>query len=137
MCGRYMFQPDKNPEIKRIYQLAVAGGYTPKTGEVFPTDETALIIAGERQVKVVTMKWGFPGFKAGQSLINARSDLLTHLENAVVCILRLVFSNGVKRNKSINSILVMTRKHYLLLAVIIILKMYHKVFYLRPSPMNQ
>jgi len=74
MCGRYMFQPDKNPEIKQIYQLAVAGGYTPKTGEVFPTDETALIIAGERQVKVVTMKWGFPGFKAGQSLINARSE---------------------------------------------------------------
>jgi len=74
MCGRYMFQPDKNPEIKRIYQLAVDNGYNPKIGEVFPTDETALIVAGERQVKVVGMKWGFPGFKAGQSIINARSE---------------------------------------------------------------
>ncbi|WP_057880378.1 SOS response-associated peptidase [Companilactobacillus kimchiensis] len=74
MCGRYMFQPDQNAEIKRIYDLATAAGYHPKTGEVFPTDETALIIAGERQVKVVTMKWGFPGFKEGQSIINARSE---------------------------------------------------------------
>ena len=74
MCGRYMFQPDNNPEIKRIYQLAVAAGFKPKTGEVFPSDETALIIAGQRQVQVVGMKWGFPGFKQGQLLINARSE---------------------------------------------------------------
>lgn len=69
MCGRYMFQPDKNPEIKRIYQLAVDAGFSPKTGEVFPTDETALIVAGERQVKVVGMRWGFPGFKKGNQLL--------------------------------------------------------------------
>lgn len=74
MCGRYMFQPDRNPEIKRIYQLAIDNGYDPKTGEVFPTDETALIIAGQKQVQVVGMNWGFPGFKAGQSIINARSE---------------------------------------------------------------
>ncbi|WP_119325602.1 SOS response-associated peptidase family protein [Companilactobacillus musae] len=74
MCGRYMFEPDKNPEIKRIYQLAVDAGFKPKTGEVFPTDETALIIAGQRQVQVVAMKWGFPGFKTGQAIINARSE---------------------------------------------------------------
>jgi len=74
MCGRYLFQPDKNPEIKRIYQLSVDNGYQPKTGEIFPTDKTALIIAGQQQVQVVAMKWGFPGFKAGQSIINARSE---------------------------------------------------------------
>ncbi|AUI71915.1 SOS response-associated peptidase [Companilactobacillus alimentarius] len=74
MCGRYMFQPDKNPEIKRIYQLAVKAGYNPKVGEVFPTDETALIVAGKKQVDVIGMKWGFPGFKKGQSIINARSE---------------------------------------------------------------
>ncbi|MQS75391.1 SOS response-associated peptidase [Companilactobacillus halodurans] len=74
MCGRYLFQPDKNPEIKRIYQLAVDNGFQPKTGEIFPTDQTALIVAGKRQVQVVTMKWGFPGFKPGQSIINARFE---------------------------------------------------------------
>lgn len=74
MCGRFMFQPDQNPEIKRIYDLAVNAGFHPKTGEVFPTDETALIIAGSKQVQVVGMKWGFPGFKSGQTMINARSE---------------------------------------------------------------
>ena len=74
MCGRFMFQPNENPEISRIYQLAVDAGYQPKTGEIFPTDETAVIIAGNNQVQVVGMKWGFPGFKPGQSIINARSE---------------------------------------------------------------
>ncbi|MQS89394.1 SOS response-associated peptidase [Companilactobacillus mishanensis] len=74
MCGRFMFQPDKNPEIGQIYKLAVENGFKPKTGEIFPTDETALIIAGDNRVQVVGMKWGFPGFKPGQSLINARSE---------------------------------------------------------------
>lgn len=74
MCGRFMFEPRKNPEIERIYQLANDDGFEPKVGEVFPSDETALIIAGEKQVRVVAMKWGFPGFKSGQSIINARSE---------------------------------------------------------------
>ncbi|WP_125768957.1 SOS response-associated peptidase family protein [Companilactobacillus furfuricola] len=74
MCGRFMFEPKENPEIERIYQLALDDGFDPKTGEIFPTDETALIVAGDTQVRVVTMKWGFPGFKSGQSIINARSE---------------------------------------------------------------
>lgn len=74
MCGRFMFEPDSNAEIKRIYDLATGGGYHPKVGEVFPTDETALIVPGDRQVRVVSMKWGFPGFKRGQSIINDRSE---------------------------------------------------------------
>jgi len=74
MCGRFMFEPNENEEIKRIYQLAVDNGYEPKTGEIFPTDKTAIVSAGDNQVQVVTMKWGFPGFKQGQSIINARSE---------------------------------------------------------------
>lgn len=74
MCGRFMFEPEENPEMKRIYQLALDDGFEPKTGEIFPSDDTALIVAGDRQVRVVAMKWGFPGFKPGQSIINARSE---------------------------------------------------------------
>lgn len=74
MCGRFMFETDSNPEIKRIYQLAIDNGYQPKTGEVFPSDQTALIISGPKQVQVVSMKWGFPGFKPKQMIINARSE---------------------------------------------------------------
>ncbi|TGD23689.1 SOS response-associated peptidase [Companilactobacillus suantsaicola] len=74
MCGRFLFQPDQNEEIGRIFKLAYDAGYDVKVGEVFPTDETTLIVAGPKQVKVVGMKWGFPGFKKGQSIINARSE---------------------------------------------------------------
>lgn len=80
MCGRYMFQPETNSEILRIYQLAKAAGYEPKTGEIFPTDQTALIVAGQKQVQVVAMKWGFPGFKKGQTLINARAETVQEKE---------------------------------------------------------
>ncbi|GAA3187260.1 SOS response-associated peptidase [Lentilactobacillus kefiri] len=74
MCGRFMFEPKKNPEINRIYELATSNGYQPKTGEVYPSDQTALVIPGTHQVQVVAMKWGFPGFKPGQLIINARSE---------------------------------------------------------------
>ena len=74
MCGRFMFQPETSPEIDRIYRLAQKSGYSPKVGEVFPNDQTALIVAGQRQVQVVSMKWGFPGFDSKRTLINARSE---------------------------------------------------------------
>lgn len=74
MCGRFTFEPKKNKEINRIYELAIDNGYQPKTGEVFPSQQTALVISDANQVKVVAMKWGFPGFKEGQLIINARSE---------------------------------------------------------------
>ncbi len=74
MCGRFMFQPDASPEIDRIYRLAKQNGYDPKIGEIFPSDLTALIVSGDKQVRVMAMKWGFPGFKPKQVLINARSE---------------------------------------------------------------
>lgn len=74
MCGRFMFQPETSREMTQIYRLAQQGGYQPKVGEIFPTDQTALIVAGQRQVQVVAMKWGFPGFKPGQTLVNARAE---------------------------------------------------------------
>lgn len=74
MCGRFMFQPETSPEIDRIYRLAQKAGYSPKIGEIFPSDQTALIVAGQKQVQVVSMKWGFPGFDSKRLLINARAE---------------------------------------------------------------
>ena len=73
MCGRFMFDPTTNPELKKIQTLAATQGVAVKTGEVFPNDLTALVIDQDQQIKVVAMAWGWPGFKAGQKLINARS----------------------------------------------------------------
>ena len=69
-----MFQPEQNPETKRIYELANKNGYQVSTGEVFPSDLTALVIGKDKKVQVVGMKWGFPGFEKGQTLINARAE---------------------------------------------------------------
>lgn len=74
MCGRFMFDPTTNPELKKIQTLAATQGVAVKTGEVFPNDLTALVIDQDQQIKVVAMAWGWPGFKAGQKLINARSE---------------------------------------------------------------
>ncbi|MCO6543444.1 MAG: SOS response-associated peptidase family protein [Lactobacillus sp.] len=76
MCGRYMFEPQASPEMQKIYELACQGGTPPKTGEVFPTDLTAVVINQQEKVSVTTMAWGFPGFKNGQSIINARAETL-------------------------------------------------------------
>lgn len=74
MCGRFMFDPTTNPELKKIQTLAATQGVAVKTGEVFPNDLTALVIDQDQQIKVVAMAWGWPGFKAGQKLINVRSE---------------------------------------------------------------
>lgn len=74
MCGRFMFDPTTNPELKKIQTLAATQGVAVKTGEVLPNDLTALVIDQDQQIKVVAMAWGWPGFKAGQKLINARSE---------------------------------------------------------------
>lgn len=75
MCGRYQFVPNENDEIKRIYELARKDAPDIKTGEVFPSNTTAVILVDEqKKVQVTGMKWGFPGFKSSQLIINARSE---------------------------------------------------------------
>ncbi|WP_313468974.1 SOS response-associated peptidase family protein [Carnobacterium sp.] len=75
MCGRYCFSPNENDEIKRIYDLVSENSDNIKTGEVFPSDTTALILADEQKDVLVTgMQWGFQGFKPSQLIINARSE---------------------------------------------------------------
>ncbi|EHN58848.1 SOS response-associated peptidase [Oenococcus kitaharae] len=76
MCGRYTFQSDFSPEISQITRLAQANGYEIKTGEVFPGDTTAVVIADQGKIKVVGMAWGFPIFGNKRLLINARSETL-------------------------------------------------------------
>lgn len=76
MCGRFMFEPEANSEIQRIYQLACQSGQKPATGEIFPNDLTAVVITQKQKIKVTTMNWGFPGFKKGQKIINARAETL-------------------------------------------------------------
>ncbi|BDR59314.1 SOS response-associated peptidase family protein [Xylocopilactobacillus apicola] len=74
MCGRYQFELNQNPEIKRIYDLAATQGEKPAIGEVTPGSNPATIIIKDQKICVVAMKWGFPGFKPTQLVINARRE---------------------------------------------------------------
>ncbi|MBA1433997.1 SOS response-associated peptidase [Lactobacillus bombi] len=71
-----MFEPQASPEIQRIYDLACQSGAKPATGEVFPTDLTAVVVSQQQNIIVTTMPWGFPGFQTNQNIINARAETL-------------------------------------------------------------
>ena len=73
MCGRYTIDED-NEEMSRIIEKIRRS--TPdaifKTGEIFPTN-AAPLLTGEALEPTIG-KWGFPGYKTGDVLINARAE---------------------------------------------------------------
>ncbi|NLO13446.1 MAG: SOS response-associated peptidase [Clostridiales bacterium] len=82
MCGRFFVAVD-DPELRQILReiekenkrRGLSGLPPIKTGEVFPTEHAAAVIApagGGRRYE--QMKWGFSGFDGKRPLINARSE---------------------------------------------------------------
>ena len=76
MCGRYLFSADiKDPKMAaliNIMERRYPGRY--KTGEIFPGDCAPAIIERHGYIVPVPAIFGFPGFKNGALLINARSE---------------------------------------------------------------
>lgn len=76
MCGRYNFSTE-NPDEKMAALISVMerkypGGY--KTGDIFPGDTAPAVIAQGDRIVAVPAVFGFPGFKDGKLLINARGE---------------------------------------------------------------
>lgn len=73
MCGRYTIDED-NEEMSRILETIRHSNPRAifKTGEIFPTN-FAPLLTGEALEPTVG-KWGFPGYKTGDILINARAE---------------------------------------------------------------
>lgn len=76
MCGRYLFDSDGDiEEVTKILQ-GIGGSSTirVKTGEVYPTNDAAILsmIGGKPSLGV--MKWGFPKWDKKGVIINARSE---------------------------------------------------------------
>ena len=77
MCGRYTFFTDKElqevdeiiEQISNEIQLE-----NMKTGEIFPTDLTPVLLPYEDVVVPRLMVWGFPNFRNKGVIINARSE---------------------------------------------------------------
>ena len=77
MCGRYtLFTSEEYAEIREI--IAEAGRKRPdaeiKTGEIFPTNTVPVLVAGRGGPEPYPIKWGFPGFRGNNVIINARAE---------------------------------------------------------------
>lgn len=76
MCGRYNFTVEESDEIEKILEALNKkfAGQQVKTGEIFPTDKAAILIAENDEVSPVVGSWGFPKFDGKGVIINARSE---------------------------------------------------------------
>ena len=76
MCGRYNFNSDVSDEkmaaIVGMMERNWPGAY--KTGEIFPGDIAPAVIERNGKIVAVPAVFGFPGFRDGKLLINARSE---------------------------------------------------------------
>lgn len=68
MCGRYHFEPGDFQEILSIIKDVEE---KLKVGEIFPTNETPIILGEDR---ADFFHWGFPNFRNKRPIINARSE---------------------------------------------------------------
>lgn len=93
MCGRYFFDLDSE-ELSALYKKiqeqarreeALAKEISIASGEIFPSNHVVTLQANEDGEIVPTQtRWGFQGFKKGQSMMNARSESVEqkkHLQN--------------------------------------------------------
>lgn len=74
MCGRYYIDVRLNKRLRQLTESLADHDMPVKTGEVFPKDHAAMIMAHAQHMALGSVVWGFPGFKPGQLIINARSE---------------------------------------------------------------
>lgn len=76
MCGRYDFSSNSTDEKMRaiisLMERRFPGEY--KTGEIFPGDTALALIANKDRIVPVPAVFGFPGYRDGKLLINARGE---------------------------------------------------------------
>lgn len=70
MCGRF-FVDAKNREIDRLLDMLPADEPFPKTGQIYPTDNT-LVLTDNTQP--ASMSWGFPRYDCKGVVFNARAE---------------------------------------------------------------
>lgn len=76
MCGRYNVDFEANKELKKILGdlNKKYPGNQIKQGEVFPTNEAAIMVGEQEEVVNERSIWGFPQYTGKGVIINARSE---------------------------------------------------------------
>lgn len=74
MCGRFYLHAELN-DILRRFNIRQMGSVSIRTGEIFPTQQIAVIV--ENPVReLVAMRWGWEASFLKKTLINARAETL-------------------------------------------------------------
>lgn len=78
MCGRYNFSAEESRDIQRIIREVqrrnIPRADEMKLGEVFPTEQAAILLAADGRLVPAVQTWGFPSPKGSGVIINARSE---------------------------------------------------------------
>lgn len=76
MCGRYNIDFEANKELKQMMKALNEKypGNRIKSGEIFPTDQAAILTQEEGEVTPKPLIWGYPQFTGKGIIINARAD---------------------------------------------------------------
>lgn len=72
MCGRYYIGDYVSEKIEDI--TSGKGISQIKTGDVYPSQEAAVLVKGEDGLEMKVMAWGFPQSRGKGLLINARAE---------------------------------------------------------------
>lgn len=79
MCARFVVMDDKeiaeiNSILRDISMKFDGRGLVPKTGEVYPTDNVAVLTLEKGKPTLDLMRWGLPKWDGKGVVINARSE---------------------------------------------------------------
>ncbi len=80
MCGRYSIFVEKNIEELNVMiyevnqRLHHSGRSLMKLGEIYPTDAAPILIGNGGGVEYQAARWGFPGLRGKNTIINARAE---------------------------------------------------------------
>ena len=77
MCGRYNFSAEESREISKIIEEVQRkyGASSIKTGEIYPTNQVAVLVQEQNELQPQPVIWGFPNFRSKSGvIINARSE---------------------------------------------------------------
>lgn len=73
MCGRYYIDDETAGEIEKVIRR-IGSGLSVRAGDIRPTNEAAVLSAGEGRLGASIMRWGFAGYDRKGVLINARCE---------------------------------------------------------------
>ncbi len=76
MCGRFNVDFEAEKELKKILKdlNRKYPGASPKSGDVYPTEQAAILVQGEKEAIPELSTWGFPQFTGKGVIINARGE---------------------------------------------------------------